>query len=124
MDKVRIIITCVIFALTCFAIAAIKIQHDRIVRLSSQLSDADAKIQMLTDEIEMVRAITEKGNNVQTVYIERIKADAAEHAEKIIEVETDESACDWLDQLLPDSVRQRYGCKTATGDRDTADITD
>lgn len=122
--KARIIIICVIFVLTIAAIIAMKAQHDRIVRLSSQLADADARIEMLTDAIDRVRAIAEKGNNVQTVYIERIKADAAEHADKIIEVETDESACDWLDQLLPDSVRKRYGCNTATGDRDTTDSID
>lgn len=101
-----IISACVLIAISivlAFQVHRIKSLKSEIEKARNEISIANARIDSLSDTIERSTLAT-------NALFKALNDSAQRYAEKIETVEASGDACDWLDDVLPDSVRSLYGC--------------
>lgn len=92
-------------------------QSAKLDAMAERLENAQKETAAARAEIERLKQIQARQGDAEKVYFERANDGAKNYAEKIKGITDDGSACNWLDQSLPDSLRAQFGC----ADRDGGD---
>ena len=93
-------------------------QADRLEVMAAQLESTQKELEAAKTTIERMQSAAERDDMATQVFVDRIDKGAKSYVEKMHDVEADDDACDWLDALLPDSLRKHYGCTGAHGGYD------
>lgn len=96
----------------------------RLESAESALEDAQAENVWIRSELERLRDVLARQEKADRVFIEQTEKAAESHADKITLIQTDEKACQWLDDLLPASVRDTIGACAGNKDNHAASISD
>lgn len=107
MEKIWPAILCafVVALISMICILAYKIDCMQI-----RIDEADARIVSANARIDSLSKTLERTGRATDALFSALNDGARRYAEKIEAVDNDDDACDWLDDVLPDSVRSLYGC--------------
>ena len=83
-------------------------QSDQLDAMAVQLEATQKELTAAQSEIERLKDTAERNETASNILFDRMNKGAKNYVQKVHEVETDDGACDWLDALLPDSVRKYY----------------
>ena len=90
-------------------------QSAKLDAMAERLENAKKETASARAEIERLKQIQARQSEAEKVYFERADDGAKNYAEKIKDITNDDSACNWLDQSLPDSLRTQFGCADRDG---------
>lgn len=90
-------------------------QSIKLDAMAERLENAQKETAAARAEIERLKQIQARQGEAEKVYFERADDGAKDYAERIKGISNDNSACDWLDQSLPDSLRAQFGCADRDG---------
>ena len=85
-----------------------KLKASEIKALKLEVSEKDDKINTIRAELEQLKKDMEKDQRIGQIHIQSIIKSGSEYADKIQEIQSDDSAIDWLRQPLPDAVVYNY----------------
>ena len=85
-----------------------KLKASEIKALKLEVSEKDDKINTIRAELEQLKKDMEKDQRIGQIHIQSIIKSGSEYADKIQEIQSDDSAIDWLSQPLPDAVVYNY----------------
>ena len=95
-------------------------QSARLDEMAGKLETTQKELTAAKAEIEQLNQTAARQTEAQNILFDRINEGAKSYVQKVHEIETDDGACEWLDALLPDSVRKYYGCNPSGAGDDTA----
>ena len=92
----------------CLGVYVATLSH-KLDQTKSELEEAQALNVRMQSEVTAIRDDMIRTRNADLVYYERIDRAEHEYQDKIQTLEKDKLACDWLDDVLPDGVRNSIG---------------
>ena len=105
---VYIALAVVIIGVVGFLSISNKLKASEIKALRLEVSEKDDKINTIRAELEELKKDMEKDQRIGQIHIQSIIKSGSEYADKIQEIQSDDSAIDWLSQPLPDAVVYNY----------------
>lgn len=119
MGKQAIFASLVIVILILGLVLNGKIQSAKIDKQNAQIEALQADLNEAHAEIELLKRIETRQNEANETLINRMDQEAVEYVQKIQELDHDESACNWLDEPLPDVVRKQFRSEDRANDSTT-----
>ena len=113
MDKLKYILIAVLIVSFAILCGLVKYSHGRISDLEREIGSRSAEIERLNGIISEFSDYMKKQNAATVEHAERIDNAANEITEKIHEIESDNAACNWLDEPLPLCLQEQFN--TAAG---------
>lgn len=93
---------------------------EQLEAMAAQLEATQKELETANATIGRMQSAAERDSIATQVFVDSVDKGAKGYVEKMHDVEADDDACDWLDALLPDSLRKHYGCSANGGYDDTA----
>lgn len=115
MDRTKIILVALLLVSFAILIGMIKYSHSRINDLERDIDSRLAEIERLNTIINEFSDYQKRSDEAATDHVIRVDNAGAEFVEKIQEIESNDDACDWLDQPLPVCVQEQYNAETGFG---------
>lgn len=109
--KVVLIVVLVLFVILGLWVYSER-QTARLEAMSIRLETTQKDLLAAQAAIEQLNEIIARQEAASDILITRIDEGAKSYVEKVHDIDSDDDACDWLDALLPDSVRKYYGGST------------
>lgn len=113
VNKVRKVLVYIALAVVIIGVVGAlsisnKLKASEIKALKLEVSEKDDKINTIRAELEQLKKDMEKDQRIGQIHIQSIIKSGSEYADKIQEIQSDDSAIDWLSQPLPDAVVYNY----------------
>lgn len=109
-----LIIVCILA--TVFVVRDIALEK-RLETTETELYDTQGQLAFVKSQMIMLLDEMKQSEEASNVLIEKTEKASKDRAQKLMDLETDPGSCDWLDNPLPERVRNNY-CRA---DDDTAD---
>lgn len=120
--SVSMIVVIVLFAI-CLAVYVAVLSH-RLEHSEKALEEAQALNVQMQAEMAALRDDMIRSQEAGRVFNDRIEQAAHEHADKIQTLEDDKNACDWMDAVLPASVRDSFVAACGSSRNNAAIVSD
>lgn len=113
MTKIGVISTLVSTAIIISCSFAIKIMSGRLDDAKEKISTANAEIERLNGVIKDYSEHQKRQDAALNVHVASVTESGDQIIEKVYKIETDDSACDWLDDPLPLCVQEQFKCRNS-----------
>jgi cell division protein FtsL len=98
----------ILIVIVGFLSITIKHKNSDLKALKSEIEAKDEKINSIRADLQTLKDEMEKGQKAGQIHVETTIKAGSEYVDKINTIESDKTACDWLDQPLPDAVMRIY----------------
>ena len=115
MDRTKLILVALLLVSFAILIGMVKYSNSRINNLERDIDSRLSEIERLNTIINEFSEYQKRSDEAATDHVIRIDNAGVELFEKIQEVESNDDACDWLDQPLPVCVQEQYNAETGFG---------
>lgn len=113
MTKIGVISILVSTAIIISCSLAIKIMSGRLDDAKEKISAANVEIEWLNGIIKEYSEHQKRQEAALNVHVASITESGDQIIEKVYKIETDNNACDWLDEPLPLCVQEQFKCRNS-----------
>lgn len=113
MTKIGVISIIVSTAIIISCSLAMKIMSGRLDNANEKAAAANAEIERLNGIIKDYSERQERQDAALNVHVASITESGDQIVEKVYKIETDDNACDWLDEPLPLCVQEQFKCRNS-----------
>lgn len=93
----------------------------RLDTITASLDATNKELASSKAEIEQLKDISVRQDKANDLLFKHMTSGVESYVQKVRSINADKSACDWLDIVLPDSVREQYaGTVSGSSDSETA----
>lgn len=115
MDRAKLILVGLLLVSFAILIGMIKYSNSRISDLERDIDSRSAEIERLNTIINEFSGYQKRSDEAAKDHVIRVDNAGVELFEKIQEIESNDDACDWLDQPLPVCVQEQFNAETGFG---------
>lgn len=113
MTKIGVISILISTAIIISCSLAIKIMSVRLDGANEKISAANEEIERLSGVIKEYSEHKKRQDEALNIHVASITESGDRIVEKVHKIETDDSACDWLDEPLPMCVQEQFKCRNS-----------
>lgn len=113
MTKIGVISILVSTAIIISCSLAIKIMSGRLDDAKEKISTANAEIERLNGIIKEYSEHQKRQDSALNIHVASVTESGDQIIEKVYKIETDNNACDWLDEPLPLCVQEQFKCRNS-----------
>jgi chromosome segregation ATPase len=113
MTKTGVISILISTAIIISCSLAIKIMSGRLDDANEKISAANEEIERLSGVIKEYSEHKKRQDEALNIHVASVAESGDQIVEKVYKIESDDSACDWLDNPLPLCVQEQFKCRNS-----------